>query len=139
MRVDAKTNEHKAARRLLGVLPLAGTVVTGDALFTHRDVAERIRPEGGDYVLRVKDNQPEWKAQIQAALHDDAGFSPLPAQTQGPGRAASPDGGPGARTQGAAAAAEHDAAERLPGLAGRGGRSSSGSGCACGRLTRIIH
>ena len=77
--VDAKTNEHKAALRLLGVLPLAGKVVTGDAMFTHRDVAEKVREGGGDYLLFVKDNQPELKAQIQAALHDDAGLSPLPA------------------------------------------------------------
>jgi len=78
MRVDAKTNEHKAALRLLGVLPLEGKVVTGDAMFTHRDVAQKIRDGGGDYVLIVKGNQPELKAQIQSALHDDADFSPLP-------------------------------------------------------------
>ena len=79
VRVEATTNEHKAALRLLGVLPLAGKVATGDALFTHRDVAGEIRRGGGDYLLIVKDNQPELKAQIQAALHDDAAFSPLPA------------------------------------------------------------
>jgi hypothetical protein len=79
LRVDAKTNEHEAALRLLGVLPLAGKVVTGDAMFTHRDVAEAVRGGGGDYVLFVKGNQPELKAQIEAALHGDAGLSPLPA------------------------------------------------------------
>jgi DDE_Tnp_1-associated/Transposase DDE domain len=78
-RVDAKTNEHKAALRLLGVLPLAGKVVTGDAMFTHKDVAGKIRQAGGDYVLIVKDNQGTLKGDIHAALHDDAGFSPLPA------------------------------------------------------------
>jgi DDE_Tnp_1-associated/Transposase DDE domain len=78
-RVDAKTNEHKAALRLLGVLPLAGKVVTGDAIFTHRDFAQEVRDRGGDYLLIVKDNQPQLKAPIQAALHDDADFSPLPA------------------------------------------------------------
>ncbi len=77
VRVDAKTNEHKAALRLLGVLPLEGKVVTGDAMFTHRDVAATIRQRGGDYLLFVKDNQPALKAQIQAAFHDDLGFSPL--------------------------------------------------------------
>ncbi len=79
IRVDAKTNEHKAALRLLGVLPLAGKVVTGDAMFTHRDVAQEVRKGGGDYLLFVKDNQPELLAQIQSALHGDADFSPLPA------------------------------------------------------------
>ncbi len=79
VRVDAKTNEHKAALKLLGVLPLAGKVVSGDAMFTHRDFAQEVRDGGGDYILIVKDNQPELKAQIQAALDDDATFSPLPA------------------------------------------------------------
>jgi hypothetical protein len=79
IRVDAKTNEHKAGLRLLGVLPLAGKVVTADAMFTHRDFAQEVRDRGGDYILIAKDNQPELKAQIQAALHDDADFSPLPA------------------------------------------------------------
>lgn len=79
IRVDAKTNEHKASLRLLGVLPLAGKVVTADAMFTHRDFAQEVRDHGGDYILFVKDNQPELKAHIQAALHQDADFSPLPA------------------------------------------------------------
>jgi DDE family transposase len=79
IRVDGKTNEHKAGLRLLGVLPVAGKVVTVDAMFTHRDFAQEIRDQKGDYILIVKDNQPELKAAIQAALHDDAAFSPLPA------------------------------------------------------------
>lgn len=79
IRVDAKTNEHKASLGLLGVLPLAGKVVTADAMFTHRDFAQEVRDRGADYILIVKDNQPELKAQIQAALHEDADFSPLPA------------------------------------------------------------
>jgi hypothetical protein len=83
LRVDAKTNEHKAALRLLGVLPLAGKVVTGDAMFTHRDVAAAARKAGADYVLIVKDNQPGLKAAIESALHGDADFSPLPAAAQG--------------------------------------------------------
>jgi len=79
LRVDGKTTEHKAALRLLGVMPLEGRVVTGDAMFTHRDVAETITRAGGDYLLFVKDHQPELWAQIEAALHGDAGLSPLPA------------------------------------------------------------
>ena len=79
IRVDAKTNEHKASLRLLGVLPLAAKVVTADAMFTHRDFAQEVRDHGRDYILIVKDNQPELKAHIQAALHQDADFSPLPA------------------------------------------------------------
>jgi len=68
VRVDAKTNEHKAALELLGILPLAGKVVVGDAMFCQRDVAERVVDSGGDYVLTVKDNQPGLAADIQAGF-----------------------------------------------------------------------
>jgi hypothetical protein len=128
VRVDAKTNEHKAALRLLGVLPLAGKVVTGDAMFTHRDVAEEVREGGGDYLLFVRDNQPELLAQIQAALHGDRDFSPLPEEEEGPSRAAGQGGGQGARADGVPPPAEHDDAERLPGLARRGPGVRAGEG-----------
>src|SRR5262249_13129345 len=36
VRVDAKTNEHKAAWQLLGLLPVRGRIVTGDAMFCQR-------------------------------------------------------------------------------------------------------
>jgi hypothetical protein len=120
LRVDAKTNEHKAALRLLGVLPLAGQVVTGDAMFTHRDVAEKVRGGGGDYLLFVKGNQADLKAAIESALHGDADFSPLPAPAEGGGRAGGQDGGQGARAAGVPAADQYDALERAPGLAGCG-------------------
>ena len=47
MTVDATTSGHKAALRLLGVLPVAGAVVTADAMFTHADVCQAIRVGGG--------------------------------------------------------------------------------------------
>jgi hypothetical protein len=82
MRVDAKTNEHKAALQLLGVLPLDGKVVSGDAIFAQREVAEKVRDSGGDYLLTVKGNQPGLEEDIRTALHGDAGFSPLPAAAE---------------------------------------------------------
>jgi DDE_Tnp_1-associated/Transposase DDE domain len=128
LRVEAKTNEHKAALRLLGVLPLQGKVVTGDAMFTHRDVAQTIREQGGDYVMMVKDNQPQLQADIEAALHPHAGFSPLPTPGRARRRAGSPDPGQGARPARIPAAEQHDLAERLPGLAGRGSGVRGGAG-----------
>jgi hypothetical protein len=78
--VARTTNEHKAALRLLGVLPLAGKVVTADAMFTHADVCDTITDAGGDYVLAVKDNQGTLRADIVAAFEGDGtAFSPLPA------------------------------------------------------------
>lgn len=72
------TNEHKAALQLLGVLPLAGRVITADAMFTHRDVCDTITSAGGDYLLAVKDNQETLKADLEAEFADAANFSPLP-------------------------------------------------------------
>jgi DDE_Tnp_1-associated/Transposase DDE domain len=83
VRVDAKTNEHKAALELLGVLPVAGRVFTGDAIFCQRDICARIIEGGGDYVFAVKDNQPSLAIDIAAGLaHEEqarrlaAAFSP---------------------------------------------------------------
>lgn len=42
MAVDAKTNEHKAALELLGVLPIEGKVVVGDAMFCQRDLSRKV-------------------------------------------------------------------------------------------------
>ena len=79
LRVDAKTNEHKAALEMLGILPLKGRVVTGDAMFTHRDVCTKVVDGGGDYVLPVKENQPTLWADIQAAFAEPpVGLSPPP-------------------------------------------------------------
>ena len=79
VRVSNKTNEHKAALELLGVLPLAGKVVTGDAMFCHKDVCEKVLEGGGDYVWTVKDNQPQLHFDIAAMFAESAAFSPLPA------------------------------------------------------------
>jgi hypothetical protein len=78
LRVDAKTNEHKAALEMLGILPLKGRVVTSDAMFTRRDVCTKIIEGGGDYRLPVKANQSMLLADIQAAFAEPpAGLSPL--------------------------------------------------------------
>jgi hypothetical protein len=72
IRVDAKTNEHKAALQLLGILPVANTVFVGDALFCQRDLCAAIVEDGGDYVFFVKDNQPTLAVDIGAGLAYEA-------------------------------------------------------------------
>ena len=89
LRVDAKTNEHKAARSCWGFCRLKGKVITGDAMFTHRDVCAAVIGGGGDYVLPVKENQPTLAADIEAAFAGpEAGLSPLQAARAGRSRAA---------------------------------------------------
>lgn len=83
LRVDVKTNEHKAALELLGVLPLAGAVVTADATFTHADFAAAVLRRGGDYILPVKDNQPRLRADIALAFETPEGLSPPTAAPPG--------------------------------------------------------
>jgi hypothetical protein len=68
IRVDAKTNEHKAALQLLGIVPLRGRIVTGDAMFCQRDLCAKVIAAEGDYVLAVKDNQPTLAIDIRAGL-----------------------------------------------------------------------
>ncbi len=72
IRVDAKTNEHKAALRLLGILPLKGKVVTGDAMFCQRDFCAAVLEAGGDYVLTVKANQPGLEVDVAAGFAFEA-------------------------------------------------------------------
>jgi DDE_Tnp_1-associated/Transposase DDE domain len=83
IRVDAKTNEHKAALELLGILPVQGRVVLGDALFCQRDVCAQIVEQGGDYLFTVKGNQLGLARDIAAgfafadsARRQAAAFSP---------------------------------------------------------------
>ena len=76
IRVDAKTNEHKAALRLLGIVPIAGKVITGDAMFCQTEITETITKQGANSILHVKDNQPTLKHEIATLLDPVAAFSP---------------------------------------------------------------
>lgn len=70
--VESKANEIVAAPKLLEALDLRDCVVTGDAMFTQRDLCEQIVLAGGDYVFPVKGNQ----AKLQEAIADV--FMPSP-------------------------------------------------------------
>lgn len=130
VRVDGKTNEHKAALELLGILPLQGKVVTGDAMFCQRDFCEKVIEQGGDYVLTVKENQPTVLMHIANMFAFSAAFSPPPAAALAGGAGHQP----GVR-QGARAAREADVAGDagpggVPGLAGGGAGVSGPPGTA---------
>src|SRR5262250_357262 len=63
--VDDKTNEITAVETLLHQLVLEGRIVTMDALLTQRHIAQTIVDKGGDYVMIVKENQPQLRADIE--------------------------------------------------------------------------
>jgi len=68
--------ELTLAPALLAALPLAGRVITGDALYCQRALCEQIRAAQGDYLFVVKANQPSLLAEV-ALLFDQ----PPPGET----------------------------------------------------------
>ena len=62
--VDDKTNEITQVEAVLRQLVLKDRVVTMDALLTQRHVAQTIVHAGGDYVMTVKEHQPQLRADI---------------------------------------------------------------------------
>ena len=68
LRMEPEANEITTALQLLKTLPLKDVVVTGDAMFTQREICRVIKEGGGDYFFTVKDNQPTLKADIALAF-----------------------------------------------------------------------
>jgi len=65
VKVDGKSNEIKAIPELLRLLHLKGCIVTIDAMGTQQEIAKQICEQGADYVLALKDNQPNLKAEVE--------------------------------------------------------------------------
>lgn len=68
--VSEKSNEITAFFDLIEMLVLEGLVITGDAMFTQRHIAEEIISKRGDYLLSVKANQPSLLEDIKQAFTD---------------------------------------------------------------------
>lgn len=64
-KVDDKSNEITAIPELLRLLDVAGCIVTIDAMGCQKTIAQVIRDEKADYVLRVKDNQGNLHQDLQ--------------------------------------------------------------------------
>jgi hypothetical protein len=69
------SNEITAALTLLKTLPLAGCIVTGDAIFTQKEICRVIKDGGGDYFFTVKGNQPTLCSDIALAFGGDSPLS----------------------------------------------------------------
>ena len=63
IRVDDHFNEITAIPQLLSTLNVSGCTVTSDAMGCQKEIAATITDHGADYVLALKQNQPQ--------LHDD--------------------------------------------------------------------
>ena len=80
---EEKSNEITAIPQLLGLLELKGCIVTMDAMGCQTAIAERIVAQGADYVLAVKDNQPELYTALQDYFETARGgnFEQVPVDT----------------------------------------------------------
>jgi predicted transposase YbfD/YdcC len=63
--VEQKENKIVAAPKLLSQLDLKGRAVSGDAMFTRRDISVQVLAQGGDYIWMVKDNQPTLREDVE--------------------------------------------------------------------------
>jgi len=66
--VSGKSSEITAANDLIEMLVLKGIVITGDAMFTQREVAKKVIAKGGHYLISVKANQPSLLEDIKQAF-----------------------------------------------------------------------
>lgn len=63
--VDSKSNEITAIPELFELLAIKGCIVTIDAMGCQISIARAIKEKGADFVLMVKGNQKELKAQVE--------------------------------------------------------------------------
>jgi len=82
--VGEKTNEIPVAQALLRVLPIAGRVITADALHTQVETARLIRERDAHYLLPVKENQPRLYEECAAYFSDPTARVGRLEQSEGP-------------------------------------------------------
>ena len=70
-------NEISAAPRVLKSLDLKGKIVTGEAIFAQLDLAKLVVKGGGDYLFRVKENQPSLLEEIKTVFEVEEGKTAL--------------------------------------------------------------
>ncbi len=76
-----KSNEIKAVPILLDKIDIAGKVVTADAMSMQKDIVEKIRKKGGDFLIELKANQPSLRYGVEDRI---AGHTPVYSYTEGP-------------------------------------------------------
>lgn len=65
IKVGSKSNEITAIPELLDLIAIKGCIITIDAMGCQRKIAKEIIEKEADYILAVKENQPELKEQIE--------------------------------------------------------------------------
>jgi len=70
LQVGEKTNEITEVPKLLDLLDIKGDIVTADAMSCQKDIAEKLKAKGADYILALKGNQPTMEAEVKAYFDD---------------------------------------------------------------------
>ena len=73
MAVDGKSNEITAIPKILEMLKLKGCIVTIDAMGTQAKIADAIIEKDADYILTVKENQPQLHEDIAVFFNESDG------------------------------------------------------------------
>lgn len=76
-----KSNEIKAVPQLIDKLDIAGKIVTADAMAMQKDIIDRIRGKGADFLIELKANQPSLRYGVEDRLKE---HKPLYSYTEGP-------------------------------------------------------
>ena len=76
-----KSNEIKAVPRLIDRIDVAGKIVTADAMAMQKDIIDRIRKKGGDFLIELKANQRSLRYGIEDKIRTRI---PLYSYTEGP-------------------------------------------------------
>ena len=85
-RVDDKTNELTVLPAVIASLCIVGAVVSLDAMGTHRNIAQQIIMQDGDYLMALKDNQPILKDLIETLFKVASPLSVFTTEEKGHGR-----------------------------------------------------
>jgi predicted transposase YbfD/YdcC len=70
---EEKSNEITAIPLLLDLLEIKGCIITIDAMGTQTKIAEKIIDKGADYLLSVKENQPQLHSDIALYFQTERG------------------------------------------------------------------
>lgn len=76
-----KSNEIKAIPLLIDKIDISGKIVTADAMSMQKDIIDKIRTKGGDFLIELKANQPSLRYGIEDRLKL---HMPLYSYTEGP-------------------------------------------------------
>ncbi len=78
---NEKSNEIKAVPLLIDKIDISGKVVTTDAMSMQKDIIDRIRAKGGDFLIELKANQRSLRYGVENRLREHI---PQYSHTEGP-------------------------------------------------------